>query len=221
MPKQATASNIVIGYVRVSTNKQEIGPEAQILALESEAARRGWDLQIRQENAASAKSLSGRPVLASALNDLRAGKASALAVAKLDRLSRNVADFATMLNDSERQGWGLVALDLQVDTTTITGRAMAQVTVTFAEMERRRIGERTRDAMALLPDSTRDKMRNGGRPVALSGLAANRIVELRSEGLSLRAICEALTSEGIATAAGGQWRPATVSKILARLELAA
>ena len=78
----------VIGYIRVSTSKQDIGPEVQAAALEAEATRHGWELTLYREDAASAKSLKNRPVLAGALADLKAGKADALAVSKLDRLSR-------------------------------------------------------------------------------------------------------------------------------------
>lgn len=63
----------VIGYIRVSTNKQDIGPEVQVRELTREAEARGWELDLRREDAASAKSLKGRPVLAQALADLKAG----------------------------------------------------------------------------------------------------------------------------------------------------
>ncbi|WP_418277540.1 recombinase family protein [Isoptericola jiangsuensis] len=213
----ATAAPLtVIGYVRVSTDKQDIGPEVQIAALEAEAQRRGWNLDLRREDAASAKSLKNRPVLAGVLADLKAGRAEALVVSKVDRLSRSVADFARILDDAERQRWGVVALDLGVDTTTITGRAMAQVTVVFAEMERRRIAERTRDAMAMLPDDVRDRMRNGGRPRApLADSTAERVQELRAGGASLKAIADTLTGEGHTTPTGaGRWYPATVKRVL-------
>ncbi|NNM48546.1 recombinase family protein [Micrococcus luteus] len=208
----------VIGYIRVSTNKQDIGPEVQVRELTREAEARGWELDLRREDAASAKSLKGRPVLAQALADLKAGRADVLAVSKLDRLSRSVADFARILDDAERQYWDVICLDLGVDTTTITGRAMAQVTATFAEMERRRIGERTRAAMAQLPPEVRDRMRRGGRPVAVSPDAVSRARELRASGLTLQAVCDQLTAEGVPTATGGQWWPATVSKMLDRAE---
>lgn len=203
-----------IGYVRVSTNKQEIGPEVQIATLTEEAARRGWTLELRREDAASAKSLSGRPVLAGALADLKAGHADVLAVAKLDRLSRSVADFARILEDAERQRWHVVCVDLGVDTTTITGRAMAHVTATFAEMERRRIAERTREGMARIKAAHPD--RHMGRPVTLSATAEARIHELRAAGASHRAIADTLTAEGVPTGRGGQWWPATVGKVLKR-----
>lgn len=212
----APAAPRVIGYVRVSTSKQDIGPEVQVAALTAEAARRGWELELRREDAASAASMKGRPVLAAALEDLRAGRADALAVSKLDRLSRSVADFARILEDAERQRWGVICLDLGVDTTTITGRGMAQVTATFAEMERRRIGERTRDAMATLAPEVRDRMRHGGRPAVLDPGTAARITVLRAEGLTLQGITDRLSADGVPTATGGQWWPATVAKVLRR-----
>lgn len=209
-----TAPLRAIGYVRVSTAKQEIGPEVQVAALTREGERRGWELELRREDAASAKSLKGRPVLATALVDLKAGRADVLAVAKLDRLSRSVADFAHILDDAERQHWHVVCLDLGVDTTTITGRAMAQVTATFAEMERRRIGERTREGMARIKAA--HPGRKMGRPVTLTPYAVHRIRDLRAQGATLQGICDALTAEGVATATGGRWWPATVAKILQR-----
>ena len=50
---------------------------------------------------------------------------------------------------SETEGWGLVALDVAVDTTTPQGAAMAQILAVFAELERRLIGQRTKDALAV------------------------------------------------------------------------
>ncbi len=154
----------VIGYVRVSTAKQDVSPEVQISALEAEAARQGWELTICREEAASAKSLKNRPVLADALDSLKAGKADALAVSKLDRLSRSVADFAGILEMASKQRWALICLDLGIDTSTITGAAMAQVTCTFAEMERKKIAERTREGMARIKQDTGKHM---GRPSTL------------------------------------------------------
>ncbi|MGO1894250.1 MAG: recombinase family protein, partial [Brachybacterium sp.] len=127
-----------------------------------------------------------------------------------------VADFSRWLEDSEAQRWGIACLDLGVDTTTITGRAMAQVTVTFAEMERRRISERTKEAMAKMPKSSRDRMRDGGRQRVLPPEAAARVRELRAEGMTLAGIAEALTVEGVPTATGGKWWPSTVRQILTR-----
>lgn len=208
----ATKPLRVIGYVRVSTNKQEVGPEVQIDALQGMADLLGtWDLDLRREEAASAKSMDGRPVLAQALEDLRRGRADMLAVSKLDRLSRSVKDFATILDDADRQGWHIACLDLGVDTSTTMGRGMAHMTAVFAEMERRRIGERTREAMARIKAETGKHM---GRPSRLDPDAVLRAQELYALDLTLQDVADQLTDEGYPTPAGGRWWPSSVADAL-------
>lgn len=204
----------VIGYVRVSTSKQDIGPVVQMAALEDAAAANGWELDIRREDAASAASLKNRPVLAAALADLKAGRADALAVSKLDRLSRSVADFSAMLETASRQGWAVVSLDLGIDTTTITGAAMAQVTCTFAEMERKKIGERTRDGMAKIKANTGKHM---GRRSVLPAETVERIRADRAAGHSMARIAETLNAEGVPTATGRTWHASTIRQVLNRV----
>lgn len=204
----------VIGYVRVSTNKQDIGPEVQVAALTAEAQRNGWTLDIRREDAASAKTLRNRPILAQALADLKAGQADALAVSKLDRLSRSVADFAGLLETANRQRWALICLDLGIDTSTITGAAMAQVTCTFAEMERKKIAERTRDGMAKIKADTGKHM---GRRSVLPAETVTLIEAERAAGLSLAKIAEKLNAEGVPTATGRTWHASTIRQVLTRV----
>ncbi|WP_367403157.1 recombinase family protein [Kocuria marina] len=203
----------VIGYVRVSTNKQDIGPEVQIAALQAEADRNGWTLDLRRENAASAKTLKNRPVLAQTLADLKAGRADALAVSKLDRLSRSVADFSGLLETATRQRWALICLDLGIDTSTITGAAMAQVTCTFAEMERKKIAERTREGMAKIKATTGKHM---GRTSTLPQATVDRIRRERAAGLSLAKIAATLNDEGVPTATGRTWHASTIRQVLSR-----
>ncbi len=200
----------VIGYVRVSTDKQEIGPEVQVQALEAAAARSGWDLTIVREAAASAKSMANRPVLTTALANLKAKRFDALAVSKLDRISRSVHDFSGLLELSGRQRWALICLDLNVDTTTITGAAMAQVTVTFAEMERKKIAERTRDGMAKI--KANDPTKHMGRRSVLPASTLDRIRELRAT-LSMAKTADALNSAGVPTATGATWHASTVRQV--------
>ncbi len=65
----------------------------------------------------SAKTLD-RPALAEALTRLDGGEATVLMVSKLDRLTRSVHDATGLMLRADRAGWGLVALDVAVDTTT-------------------------------------------------------------------------------------------------------
>ena len=117
---------MVSGYVRVSTKQQAdsgAGMAVQRAAICLVCQQNEWELgHIYEDAGASAKALTGRPALAAALKALKAGGASALVVSKLDRLARSVHDFAGLVRLAEKQGWGIVALDLGVDMTTPTGR---------------------------------------------------------------------------------------------------
>jgi len=74
---------------------------------------------------------------------------------------------------------------------------MAHVVATFAQMERERIGERTREGMAEIKAKTGKHM---GRPVTLAPATAARIRELHASGLSLEAIADRLTAGAVPTA---------------------
>jgi len=200
----------VIGYVRVSTDEQKnsgAGLAAQRTAIEAECVRRGWQLVSVEEDAGySAKDLK-RPGVQIALETLRRGDAGALVVAKLDRLSRSMLDFTAVMAKASKQGWALVALDCAVDTTTPAGEAMANVLATFAQFERRLIGQRTREALA----AKRAAGVQLGRPATMPGTVRARIASEREEGLTLAAIADGLNGDEIPTAQGGsRWWPSTV-----------
>lgn len=202
----------IIGYVRVSTNKQEVGPEVQIAELEAEAARQGWDMTLVREDAVSAATISKRPLMLGALEDLRLGKYEGLAVSKLDRLSRNMEDGSRLLADAQRQGWRIICLDLGVDTATVMGAGMFHMALNFAEIERRFIAQRTKAAMGRIRTQ-----KHVGRPRVLTEAAVQRAVRLRESGLTLARVAEALTAEGVPTATGGPWTVARVQAALTTL----
>lgn len=200
----------IIGYVRVSTDKQDIGPEVQVDALREEAERMGWELTIVREDAVSAATVAKRPLMLQALGDLKAKRYDGLAVSKLDRLSRNMEDGTRLLADSQRQGWRIVCLDLGVDTATIMGAGMFNMALNFAEIERRVIGKRTKDAMAKLKET-----KHVGRPRALPASVVERVRVLREQGKTMAAIATQLNADGVATATGeGQWTTSKVQSVL-------
>ena len=209
------AGRPVVGYVRVSTEEQantDLGLEAQRAALRAECDRRGWTLvSIHEDAGLSGKAMTNRPALIAALDQCRAGRADALVVAKLDRLSRSLPDAAALLARSTEESWRLVALDLAVDTTTPQGEVMAHIMAAFAQFERRLIGQRTRDALAV-------KRAQGvrlGRPRVLPSAVVERIVEARAAGTTLQGIADGLNAAGVATAQGGvRWYPGTVAAVV-------
>lgn len=60
-----------------------------------------------------------------------------------------MVDFAGLMATASRSSWGVVALDVNVDTTTPAGEMVANVMATFAQFERRLISQRTKDALAI------------------------------------------------------------------------
>jgi DNA invertase Pin-like site-specific DNA recombinase len=203
-----------LGYIRVSTDEQSAsgaGLTAQRAAIEAEAARRGWQLLDVVEDAGFSGRNLRRPGIRAALDALRSGGAAALIVAKVDRLSRSMVDFTALMDRSAREGWALVALDLGVDTSTPSGEAMVNVMATFSQFERRLIGQRTKEALAI-------KRAQGvrlGRPPVLPDVVVQRMCRERAAGATLQAIADGLDQDGIPTAQGGRcWHAATVRDVI-------
>lgn len=202
----------VIGYLRVSTAEQAdsgLGLDAQRRAISDEAQRRGWEVHWAVDEGRSARNLN-RPALKDALTRLKRHEADALVVAKLDRLSRSVPDFAHLLALAGRQRWAVVALDLGVDTTTPAGELVAGVMMQIAQWERRIIGVRTRDAMA---EAKAKGARFGRERQAPPGVVA-RIVRERDAGSSFNLIAAGLDADNTPTPAGGaRWYGSTVARL--------
>jgi DNA invertase Pin-like site-specific DNA recombinase len=211
----------VLGYARVSTEEQGesgAGIAAQATAIRSECERRGWLLSgIVEDPGYSAKDLR-RPGIQAVLEALSGREADALMVAKLDRLSRSMLDFTAVMATAQKQGWALVALDCAVDTTTPAGEAMAHVLATFAQFERRLIGQRTKEALA----AKRAAGVRLGRPRRLTSDVVDRVVKERKGGSSLRSIAQRLNEDAVPTAQGGaRWHASTVRSVLLSAERAA
>ncbi len=207
-----------ITYARVSTFEQAdsgAGLDAQRTTMTAALAARGWtELAALVDEGRSGATLN-RPALSEAFNRLDRGEADALVVAKLDRLSRSVVDFARITERAKRRGWAVVTLDVDVDTSTPTGELVANIASSVSQWERRIIGARTSEALQAL------KARGVrlGRPVKLSGVVRRRIAEEHGDGDSLRAIADRLNAERVPTARGGRWHASTVRAVLRSLEL--
>jgi len=204
-----------VGYIRVSTTEQAdsgLGLHAQRAAIEGEVQRRGWTLTSIEEDAGvSGKSLAGRTGLETALAMVESKAADALIVAKLDRLSRSLLDFASLMQQSQKKGWSLIAMDLGVDTGSPAGEFMASVLASAAQWERRIIGQRTKDALAV----KRSQGVRLGRPRLVSSAVIELVGKLREEGLTFRAIAERLNADEVPTAhKGRQWYASTVRGVL-------
>ena len=197
----------MIGYVRVSTDEQSANGHG-LAAQEARILERYPDVHIYRDEAASGKTLE-RPALTAALEDIAAGRADGLIVAKLDRLTRSVIDFALLLEWFESADARLVALDFDLDTSTPGGRLVATLFAAIAEWERGIISQRTSDAL--------QGMKARGLavgPPAVGTVARERIAELRGAGLTIRQIAERLNLDEVPTARGGSWSKSTVHAAL-------
>ncbi len=209
-------------YLRVSTEEQGdsgAGIEAQRRALRFRypfedlplaAGGEGTALCREYVDTASGKTLD-RPQLNELLHDIEPG--DTLAVAKLDRLSRSVGDFAALLDTAASGGWAIVALDLGVDTTTPTGKLVANVMISVAQWEREIIGQRTREALA-------ERKAAGvtlGRPVEVSSDVEDLVVLMYTSGFSLQEMADQLDSDGYKPPRSDTWHKSTVARIVSRL----
>lgn len=205
----ATVSGRAIGYTRLSVNdgKNGAGLVAQEEVIRRACADRGWVLaEVLTDHGCSGGNVE-RPELRWALERLRPG--DALVVAKLDRLTRSLFDFADLSRRAQGEGWALVALDVGFDTSTPQGEAMANMTATFAQLERRMIGQRIREALAVKREQG---VRLGRPPKPTDPEVRRRIRELRDMGLSYRGIADRLNTDETPTAGGGRWHPNTVKR---------
>jgi DNA invertase Pin-like site-specific DNA recombinase len=196
----------------VSTDEQGdsgLGLEAQAAALTNELSRRGWVTEADYSDVASGKTTNGRPGLAAAAEHAKHTR-GVLVAARLDRVSRNVIDFAGLLSRAEREGWSVLVLDLPLDTTTAAGRFTALSMANAAELERRLIGERTKAALAA------KKARGGrlGRKRQTPDEILRRVVVERDSGETWQSIADNLNADGVPTTRGGAgWRIGTVQRV--------
>ncbi len=183
----------------MSTSEQGesgLGLDVQVARCEGYAARIDANVIAVLREVQSAKNMTKRPMLLDCLQKLKTGEANVLIVAKLDRLSRSVIDLCSLLEQSEKENWSLVLLDLGIDTTTPAGRVQAQVIAAFAEYERRLISQRTKEAMK----AAKDRGVHCGVTSKIPQEIVERVVSERLGGATWMGICDGLDADGVATA---------------------
>ncbi|WP_349828401.1 recombinase family protein [Brevibacterium litoralis] len=204
-------------YCRVSTEEQ--GREgaslpAQEATLREVAKRKGLD-PIVITDVASGKSLK-RPGITRALDMLAKGEAGYLLALRTDRLSRDVHDLSGLAKRAERERWAIILSDMDIDTSTPMGDFTLGMSVQVAQLERKMIGQRTREGMAQRKAETGKHM---GRRRETDSAIVRRIREARDAGLSYAKIAAALTDEEVPTTRGGtKWYASTVRSIDKSLE---
>ncbi len=213
-------------YRRVSTDEQGrsgLGLEAQKRDLDLYLATREGAEVVADLVEVASGGKSDRPVLTEALALCRKQKATLL-VAKLDRLSRNVAFVATLLEDK--------SVEFVVASLPQASRFELHLYAALAEQERTFISQRTKAAL----DAARARgVKLGGARPHLAGLneakkqrvreeaeaLAPLALPLRAQGLSLRAVCDRLNAAGVRTRNGKPLYAVKLRNLLLALEPAA
>lgn len=94
-----------------------------------------------------------RPSFKRLIKDAKEKKFDVLACYKLDRVSRNVADFSNLIEDLQKYNIGFISVIEQFDTNTVMGKAMMGICSVFSELERNTISQRVCDNMYSLAEN--------------------------------------------------------------------
>jgi site-specific DNA recombinase len=218
----------VVGYIRVSTNEQHLGPEAQRRALVAWCTANDATLVAVHEDqgVSGGAALDRRPGLMAALAALPQNDAGVLLVAKRDRLARDVVLAAMIERLAERAGAQVTAADGAGNGAGPEAALMRGLIDLFAQYERALIRSRTKAAMSVM----RARGQRVGSVAYGYCLAADKryvepethekrviamLQEWRTQGLSISAIVKRLDENSV-PARGRRWHRTTVARILRR-----
>jgi DNA invertase Pin-like site-specific DNA recombinase len=205
-------------YARVSTQLQVndgVSLDVQERQLQSAAEAAGYTrFEFVREEGRSGKSITGRPALTEALRRLDAGEAQVLFVTRIDRLARSTQDFLSIIDRAGKNGWRVVMLDLNLDTSSYQGRFVVTLMSSLAEMERNIIAERQKDVH-------KDRRERGvvwgvdmGPKNKTSEEIKQRVLSERTAGASYRQIADGLNRDEIPTQNNRKWHHTTVRNLL-------
>lgn len=167
-----------IGYARTSTVEQQAGFDAQIRDLNRIDCEKIFSEQVSSINA-------NRPELARAIEFVREG--DVLVVTRLDRLARSISDLTKIVADLEAKHVGLRILDMNIDTSTPTGRLLLNLVGSIAQFEREIMLTRQREGIV----KAKEKGLFKGRAPTARRKTSN-IIEMSSAGATATAIASEL-----------------------------
>lgn len=216
-------------YARQSIDKKDsLSIEGQI-----EHCRRyaSGEVQVFQDKGFSGKNTK-RPAFVELMQAVEAGQIQKIYVYRLDRFSRSIADFSRLWEVLQRYGVEFQSVTEQFDTSSPMGRAMLNIVLVFAQLERETTAERVKDnyihrfSLGAWPGGPAPygfdltKMTDEGRRV--SSLAANGqagivqkiFEEYAKPETSLRSIARELTAQGIHGPKREAWDNVTLSRLL-------
>ena len=221
--------NRVAIYVRVSTtyqvDKDSLPMQRQDLAAYAKLMLNTEDYVIFEDAGYSGKN-TDRPKYQEMMSQIRNGVFTHLLVWKIDRISRNLLDFATMYKELKDLGVIFVSKNEQFDTSTAMGEAMLKIILVFAELERNMTSERV---TATMISRASNGLWNGGRvpygynydietkKFSLNETEADVVRLIHDSYEDMRSLVREsrmLNERGLRTRAGNLWNPVSLHIIL-------
>ena len=194
-------------YARQSVDRADsISIESQIEFCKYEL--KGGSFREYRDRGYSGKNTT-RPQLQQLLADIRRGEIGKVIVYKLDRISRSILDFSNMMELFQQYQVEFVSSTEKFDTSTPMGRAMLNICIVFAQLERETIQKRVCDAYY---SRSQKGFHMGGKPpygyrleeIVMDGIHTKKLVEEPEEGEIVREIfrmyCQPETSYGATSA---------------------
>lgn len=178
-------------YARQSVDRADsISIESQIEFCKYEL--KGGSFKEYKDKGYSGKN-TVRPQLQQLLTDIRRGEVEKVIVYKLDRISRSILDFSNMMNLFQQYQVEFVSSTEKFDTSTPMGRAMLNICIVFAQLERETIQKRVSDAYY---SRSQKGFRMGGKPpygyrleeILMEGIHTKKLVEEPGEAAIVREI---------------------------------
>mgnify|MGYP001051311241 FL=1 len=173
----------VVKYQRVSTSKQDY--ENQTKALDKQIELLGWDCVGEYKEVVSGVK-DTRPQLQKMIEDARLRKFDRVIVFALDRLGRKIVQVVNTIHSLEECGVHLFVVKESVDTSNSQGKIFANFISIFSQLERDMMISRQKEAI----DRIRTNGGKWGKGKLISQEQRDRIVALRTQGLSYRGICK-------------------------------
>ncbi len=216
-------------YVRVSTNyqvdKDSLPFQRKELKDYAKFALGIEDVELFEDAGYSGKN-TDRPAYQRMMEKCRNGEITHIIVWKIDRISRNLLDFAGMYEELKKYNITFVSKNEQFDTSSAMGEAMLKIILIFAELERKLTSERV---SAIMMDRAKKGLWNGARmPIGYRWNEDTKYPEVDPEEASTvkfifdeyercnstNAISRLLNNNSIKTKRSGEWTSKTVADVL-------
>ena len=216
-------------YIRVSTQYQvdraSLPVQREELINYARLMLNITDYVVFEDAGYSAKN-TDRPDYQRMMSRVRTGEFSHILVWKIDRISRNLLDFAAMYAELKQLGVTFVSKNEQFDTSSAMGEAMLKIILVFAELERNMTSERV---SAIMLSRANDGIWNGGKvPFGYTydkeakqfsilddeAKVVTHIYDLYETCRSLTTVAKTLNEKGVRSRTGKPWNPTTIRTML-------